>query len=95
MTSSRRCADAQGMNCTEYHGDCAAMDLQLDVHTPVLNSSVGLKPQPVKPAVVFFHGGGWNGGDKSGAGGQPFMVAQCQRWASRGFGGPCLRHLLI
>lgn len=76
---------AQAMNCSAFYGVCAPMDLQLDVHTPILNSSVNLKPQPVKPAVIFFHGGGWAGGDKSGAGGQPFMVAQCQRWASRGF----------
>jgi dienelactone hydrolase len=76
---------AQASNCTAYHGECLPMDLQLDVHSPVTNATVGVTPLPVKPAVIFFHGGGWSGGDKSGAGGQPFMAAQCQRWTSRGF----------
>jgi len=78
---------AQGQNCTlkGYAGPCTPMNLQLDVHQPVRNDSVKLDPPPLKPAVVFFHGGGWAGGDKSGAGGQPFMTAQCQRWTSRGF----------
>ena len=78
---------AQGQNCSAvgYGGPCSPMDLQLDVHTPIVNASVGVQPSPLKPAVIFFHGGGWGGGDKSGAGGQPFMVAQCQWWTSRGF----------
>ena len=78
---------AQGQNCSAqgYHGTCEAMDLVLDVHTPALNTTVGLQPHKLMPAVIFFHGGGWGGGDKSGAGGQPYMTAQCQRWASRGF----------
>ena len=78
---------AQGQNCSAqgYHGTCEPMDLVRDVHTPVLNKTVGLQPQTLMPAVIFFHGGGWGGGDKSGAGGQPYMTAQCQRWSSRGF----------
>jgi hypothetical protein len=35
--------------------------------------------------VVLFHGGGWEGGDRSGAGGQIYMTANVYRWASRGF----------
>ena len=78
---------AQGQNCSAqgYGGPCVPMDLLMDVHSPVLNSSVGLQPPKLKPAVLLFHGGGWGGGDKSGAGGQPYMEAQCQRWTSRGF----------
>ena len=37
---------AQGQNCSAqgYHGTCEAMDLVLDVHTPALNTTVGLQP---------------------------------------------------
>jgi hypothetical protein len=77
----------QAQNCSSqgYGGPCSPMDLVLDVHTPIMNASVGLAPGKLLPGVIFFHGGGWGGGDKSGAGGQPYMVAQCQRWTSRGF----------
>jgi hypothetical protein len=78
---------AQGQNCSAqgYHGPCEPMDLRLDVHTPVRNETIGLQPPKTMPGVIFFHGGGWSGGDKSGAGGQPYMTAQCQRWTARGF----------
>ena len=79
---------AQGMNCNGVgygSAHCRPMDLQLDVSTPAVNQSTGATPDKLKPAVVLFHGGGWSGGDRSGAGGQIYMQANVYRWASRGF----------
>jgi para-nitrobenzyl esterase len=82
---------ARGLNCNGVGfnsppGACKAMELQLDVHSPARNTSTGAEPPAtLRPAVVFFHGGGWAGGDRSGAGGQIYMQANMFRWASRGF----------
>lgn len=81
-----RALNCNGVGFNTAPGACKEMELQLDVHSPARNTSTGAEPPATqRPAVVFFHGGGWSGGDRSGAGGQIYMRDNMFRWASRGF----------
>jgi para-nitrobenzyl esterase len=81
-----RALNCNGVGFNSAPGACKQMELQLDVHSPARNKSTGAEPPTMRrPAVVFFHGGGWEGGDRSGAGGQIYMRDNMFRWASRGF----------
>lgn len=66
----------QGLRRSSWHApDGEVMELKLDAYLPVTPSSSRL------PAIMLFHGGGFEGGDKA----YPNMVAIADYYASRGW----------
>jgi len=69
------------------YGNADGQDLSMDIYIPI-----GTEPSsesPLRPAIVFIHGGGWVGGDKSA------YVDYCSWFARRGFAGFNINYRLV